>query len=161
MLLEFGYVEDFWGMYNNLYPPGALPVGSNYHLFKAGIEPKWEDPANAGGGKWIVNILKRPDTAALSVDSLWLETLLACIGEQFGEYADLVCGAVVSTRKQLDRIALWIKEDRSGGDGILKIGQILKAKLQIPQSLKITYATHDDAKATNSSYHLLSSHFEL
>ncbi|KAH3714567.1 eukaryotic translation initiation factor 4E [Pelomyxa schiedti] len=160
-LLDFGYVEDFWGMYNNLYPPGALPVGSNYHLFKAGIEPKWEDPANTGGGKWIVNVAKRPDTAALSLDSLWLETILACIGEQFDDGSDMICGAVVSTRKQLDRIALWTKEDRSGVEMIRKIGQTLKSKLGLPASMVISYGTHTDARASNSSYFRLHSNLEL
>ena len=29
-------------LYNNISPASALGQGSNYHLFKEGIEPKWE-----------------------------------------------------------------------------------------------------------------------
>jgi hypothetical protein len=29
-----------------MVPPGRLPIGSNYHLFKDGIEPEWEHKDN-------------------------------------------------------------------------------------------------------------------
>lgn len=45
-------VEDFWGIFNNIRPPSRLNPGSNYHLFKVGIEPTWEHAANKDGGKW-------------------------------------------------------------------------------------------------------------
>lgn len=48
----FDMVEDFWGIFNNIRPPSRLNPGSNYHLFKVGIEPMWEHPANMNGGKW-------------------------------------------------------------------------------------------------------------
>ncbi|POM79562.1 Eukaryotic initiation factor 4E, partial [Phytophthora palmivora] len=49
----FSTVEDFWCLYNNILAPTKLSIGSNYHLFKEGIRPMWEDPINAKGGKWI------------------------------------------------------------------------------------------------------------
>jgi len=48
----FDMVEDFWGIFNNIRPPSRLNPGSNYHLFKIGIEPTWEHTANMAGGKW-------------------------------------------------------------------------------------------------------------
>lgn len=42
-------VEDFWRLYNNVAPPSQLQLGCSYNLFKRGIEPKWEDPANDKG----------------------------------------------------------------------------------------------------------------
>ena len=47
-------------------------------LFKTGIAPKWEDPANAKGGKWAIETDKKGRSY---LDSTWLETLLAVIGE--------------------------------------------------------------------------------
>ena len=47
-------------------------------LFKTGIAPKWEDPANAKGGKWAIESDKK---WRAYLDSTWLETLLAVIGE--------------------------------------------------------------------------------
>ena len=46
----FDMVEDFWGIFNNIRPPSRLNPGSNYHLFKVGIEPTWEHQANMAGG---------------------------------------------------------------------------------------------------------------
>jgi hypothetical protein len=31
-----------------------LPDGTNLRLFKYGIKPTWEDPANERGGKWVI-----------------------------------------------------------------------------------------------------------
>lgn len=33
-------------LYNNMVPPGRLVIGSNYHLFKDGIDPEWEHKDN-------------------------------------------------------------------------------------------------------------------
>jgi translation initiation factor 4E len=44
-------LEDFWAVMNKVAPASKLPASCNYHLFREGIEPKWEDKANEGGGK--------------------------------------------------------------------------------------------------------------
>ena len=44
---EFETVENFCRYFNWLKPPSQLEAGSNYHLFKSGIKPMWEDAANA------------------------------------------------------------------------------------------------------------------
>jgi len=38
---------------NNIAKPSTLPVKSDYHLFRYGIKPEWEDPQNRGGGKSV------------------------------------------------------------------------------------------------------------
>ncbi len=64
-------VEDFWGLYNNIVKASKLQQGANYHLFKEGVEPKWEDAENENGGKWIVTLdAKERDNGSL--DKLWL-----------------------------------------------------------------------------------------
>jgi len=55
-LITIDTVEDFFRVYNNLPLPRFLPAGCNYHLFKYGIRPEWEDTANIGGGKWVLEI---------------------------------------------------------------------------------------------------------
>jgi translation initiation factor 4E len=95
-------------LYNNIIAPSQLAPGSNYHLFKDGVEPKWEDPANSKGGKWVVSISR--SFRQTKLDNMWLWTILACIGEGFDGPEDSVCGVVVSIRKnQEDKISLWIK----------------------------------------------------
>lgn len=47
---EFNTVEGFCRYFNWLKPPSQLERNSNYHLFKDGIKPMWEDEANAKVG---------------------------------------------------------------------------------------------------------------
>lgn len=70
----FDMVEDFWGVLNNVRPPSRLNPGSNYHLFKSGIEPMWEHTANQAGGKWTYSIPKK-DGKKL-IDDMWLYTVI-------------------------------------------------------------------------------------
>jgi translation initiation factor 4E len=68
-------VEEFWRCYSHLVRPNELvnksasgkPLStvnvfqvspSDYHLFKEGISPLWEDEANEKGGKWMVRLRK-------------------------------------------------------------------------------------------------------
>jgi translation initiation factor 4E len=48
-------IENFWSVYSILKRPGELGNISDYHVFKEGIRPIWED--NLTGGKWIVNLV--------------------------------------------------------------------------------------------------------
>ncbi|KAJ6420969.1 hypothetical protein OIU84_028365 [Salix udensis] len=69
-----------------------------------GLNPKWEDPVCATGGKWSFTSIRNAN-----LDTMWLETLMALIGEQFDE-ADEICGVVASVRRQRqDKLALWTK----------------------------------------------------
>ncbi|CEH18869.1 eukaryotic translation initiation factor 4e class i [Ceraceosorus bombacis] len=78
-VVTFDSVEEFWGLYNNIIPPSDLPQKANYYLFKDGIKPAWEDPANAHGGKWAIQLPR--DRSRGDIDKLWLHTMLAAIGE--------------------------------------------------------------------------------
>ena len=55
---RFGSCEQFWSLYSHLVKPGDLASHSDFHLFKMGIKPMWEDEANKFGGKWIVRLRK-------------------------------------------------------------------------------------------------------
>nr|CAG4638004.1 EOG090X0BMA [Chydorus sphaericus] len=58
MVGRFGSVEQFWSYYCHLVRPCELTGHSDFHLFKDGIKPMWEDDANRWGGKWIVRLRK-------------------------------------------------------------------------------------------------------
>ncbi|KAH9955881.1 translation initiation factor eIF 4e-like domain-containing protein [Lactifluus volemus] len=47
MVGEFDTVESYYWYFNWLKPPSKLERNSNYHLFKSGIKPMWEDEAGA------------------------------------------------------------------------------------------------------------------
>ncbi|XP_038700217.1 eukaryotic translation initiation factor-like isoform X2 [Tripterygium wilfordii] len=99
----FETVEEFWCLYDQVVKPSKLPANADFHLFKAGIEPKWEDPECANGGKWTVT-----SNVKANLENMWLETLMALIGEQFDE-ADDICGVVASVRQRQDKLSLWTK----------------------------------------------------
>jgi translation initiation factor 4E len=90
----------------HLKNPADIPQGANYHLFKEGIKPMWEDPANQRGGKWTSTYPKQARSAILN--KAWFDTISAVLGEQF-ENGDDITGIVISMRKMGDRIAIWTK----------------------------------------------------
>ncbi|EPZ35641.1 isopentenyl-diphosphate delta-isomerase [Rozella allomycis CSF55] len=132
-IISFKTVEDFWGsffhyicstnhsIYNSIIPPFELIEGTNYHYFREGIEPSWEDPENENGGRWYVNIRKDP-----RVNEAWVTTVLACVGSLF-EHSDNVCGCVITVRQQsrMYRLAIWIK-NASDETSVLEIGNTWK-----------------------------------
>jgi translation initiation factor 4E len=140
-ITTFGTVEDFWRVFNNLKPASSLAQGSNYHIFKEHIEPKWEDAANSKGGKWTVSI--PPKSRATALDQMWLWTVLACIGETFLSPDD-VCGMVVSVRKAGDRVQIWTK-DATNEQACRDIGRSLKDALELPESTIVGYQSHADS----------------
>jgi translation initiation factor 4E len=58
-------------LYNNIKQPSYLQPGADFHLFKKGIEPKWEDPRCASGGKWTVTV--KGDKGL--IDQYWLHAV--------------------------------------------------------------------------------------
>lgn len=115
---EFNTVEEFCRYFNWLKPPSKLERNSNYHLFKSGIKPMWEDEANANGGKWVLTMKNNPQL----LDRCWSWLAMALVGEELEGDADEICGAVVSLRSKVDRIQVWTrsKEDVEKLNGIGK-----------------------------------------
>eukprot|EP00301_Raphidiophrys_heterophryoidea_P002661 c1123_g1_i2.p1 GENE.c1123_g1_i2~~c1123_g1_i2.p1 ORF type:complete len:162 (-),score=44.65 c1123_g1_i2:586-1071(-) len=134
-------------LHNNISPPSKLALGSNYHLFKNGIEPKWEDSSNTRGGKWVLVI---PRAHRASLDEFWLRTVLFLIGEDF-EHCDDICGCVVSVRKAQDKIAIWTA-DATKEHTVRAIGMSMRSQLEIPADIRIGYQSHHDSIQHNSSY---------
>ncbi|CAH0513400.1 unnamed protein product [Peronospora belbahrii] len=141
-------VEDFWCLYNNILVPTKLSIGSNYHLFKEGIRPMWEDPINAKGGKWIFT---NPRSRKARLDECWLYVMLSLIGETLQDEDD-VCGAVVSVRKAQDRIAIW-SATADAEDRQKAIGRgFRQALVDLGKSEVLKYQSHADAAASGSSF---------
>ncbi|XP_031479372.1 BTB/POZ domain-containing protein NPY3-like isoform X2 [Nymphaea colorata] len=139
---SFDTVEDFWCLYDQIFKPSKLLANADFHCFKAGIEPKWEDPVCASGGKWSVTSSRKQN-----LESMWLETLMALIGEQFEE-GDEICGVVASVRQRQDKIALWTKTAANEATQI-SIGR--KWKEIVDSNEKIFYSFHDDSRREKSS----------
>ncbi|KAI9716174.1 MAG: hypothetical protein M1828_000457 [Chrysothrix sp. TS-e1954] len=135
-------VQEYWRVYTLLKHPSALPIVSDYHFFKDGIRPVWEDDENKKGGKWIMRLKKGV------IDRYWDEMLLATIGDQFAEAGEEVCGMVVSVRNGEDVLSVWTKND--GGRNI-KIRETIKRVLNLPTDTAINWRSHDDSIAQRSA----------
>ncbi|MBA0691286.1 hypothetical protein Goari_008920 [Gossypium aridum] len=59
----------YYSLYNNIHHPSKLAVGADFHCFKYKIEPKWEDPVCANGGKWSITFHRGKS------DRCWLYTV--------------------------------------------------------------------------------------
>lgn len=109
-LCKMSTAQDFWKVFVHLKRPSTLPTVSDYHFFKEGIRPVWEDDENKKGGKWIMRLKKGVS------DRYWEDLLMAMIGDQFAEAGEEVCGAVLSVRSGEDVFSIWTKND--GGRNI-------------------------------------------
>jgi len=140
--VEFGSVEEFWRVFNNLTPPSNLSEGSDLQLFRATVAPAWEDPFNTKGGTWTYRINKEESSHKL--DTTWFNTVLTIIGDNFDD-ADDICGIAVSMRAKTNRIQLWVRhaEDR---DAVRRIGKQFKEINRIKTQQKLLFYSHDDQK---------------
>ncbi|KAL4864205.1 hypothetical protein BDV12DRAFT_176572 [Aspergillus spectabilis] len=141
-LASISSVESFWSIYSHLKRPSLLPTVSDYHIFKKGIRPVWEDEANKKGGKWVIRLKKGV------ADRYWEDLLLAMVGDQFAEASDEVCGAVLSVRSGEDVLSVWTRID--GGRNI-KIRETIKRLLAFPADTNIVWKSHDDSIAQRSA----------
>ena len=76
---------------------------------------------------------------------MWLNTLLAAIGEQFAE-GDEVCGIVINIRPKQDKVCVWTRT-ASDEAAQVSIGKQLKALLDLDSSARVGFLSHADAKS--------------
>lgn len=139
-------VESFWETYNFLKRPSNLPATTDYHFFRSGIKPTWEDSGNAKGGKWIVRLPKG------LASRYWEEIILALIGGQFPGVPDgEICGAVLSVRYAEDILGVW---NRTAADRemVERIRDAIKKFLQLPPQSHMEYKPHQNSLADRSSF---------
>jgi translation initiation factor 4E len=130
-------------LYNNIKAPSQLQPSATYFLFREGIEPKWEDANNAGGGCWTANAPRGATNPRAVLDAWWLHAVLACIGEQFTEGHE-ICGVTVNIRQGgKDRIELWTRT--AANEALtMSVGRDLKRLLDVPDSSKFGYVVFAD-----------------
>lgn len=156
---------------NNITPTSQLALKSDYHLFKQGIRPEWEDSQNKHGGKWAFQF---KDKRAVPIDDLWLHVMLAAIGETLEEDEDgdgEVMGVVVNVRKGFYRIGLWTRTvgkpipggppgDVPGGKGrsadkgkevLERLGRRFKDVLQLREADQVEFSGHTESAQSGSS----------
>jgi translation initiation factor 4E len=119
--------EKFWNLFNNTPSIFDLPIGSNFHFFIYGIEPKWEDFQNLNGGKWVISF---PRSNSQDLEKIWESSLLALVSGRFSsEGTRNINGLVVNVRKNEIRFSIWTKN--ADNETIqLKIGNFWKKIMQ-------------------------------
>mmetsp|Transcript_42727 Transcript_42727/g.72893 ORF Transcript_42727/g.72893 Transcript_42727/m.72893 type:complete len:189 (+) Transcript_42727:183-749(+) len=132
-------IEEFWAIYNYLVRPHDLPATTDYHFFREGVKPTWEDPYNAAGGRWTIRLPKR----GLLGSRYWEEIMLSLLGGGLGaDFPDgEICGAVISVRGHEDVLSVWNKT--SNNQRIVnRIRDGLKKLLRLPGHAQMRYHNH-------------------
>ncbi|KAM8956114.1 eukaryotic translation initiation factor 4E type 2-like [Lycaon pictus] len=128
---------QFWRFYSHMVCPGDLTGHSDFHLFKEGIKPTWEDDANKNGGKGIIPL--RKGLASHCLENL----ILAMLEEQF-MVGEEICGAVVSVLLQEDIISIWNKT-ASDQATTAHLWDMLQRVLHLPPNTIMEYKPHTDS----------------
>lgn len=133
-------------MFNHIAPPSKLPVSAEYHVFREGIKPDWDDENNKGGGRWVVQCGKD------KVDGIWKLAVLAAIGEVL-ESSDngrnLVCGLTCNVKYDVHKIYLWtsISKEKEQTEAL---GRIFKENLDFLG--EISFLPHDNSNPLNPTF---------
>mmetsp|Transcript_60096 Transcript_60096/g.143208 ORF Transcript_60096/g.143208 Transcript_60096/m.143208 type:complete len:284 (-) Transcript_60096:98-949(-) len=125
-IASFDTVSSFWACWSHIPQPSQLLTGSSFArqdngaatrvdalmIFRDGIRPQWEDPANIEGGH--VEIKLYPKLGGGHIDELWNNTVMGIIGGTI-QPAEMISGARLvdklahKTRPML-RIELWFND---------------------------------------------------
>ena len=134
-ICEFSTVEDFWKYW--IYFPRPSEIFWDGHtrkeiegrtieafsIFKKGIKPEWEDPANRSGGE----LTCRKTLSADVVDVYWENMVMALIGEMLDEGGE-ICGCRVvdknnkkSHSRTIFKLELWLRSSNEDVANQLKV----------------------------------------
>lgn len=130
-------VQQWWSLYSHLKRPTALNLFRELSLFKQGIKPMWEDPANSKGGQWVIRLRKN------QIDRSWENVCMAMLGEQF-LVGDEICGIVLTTKIGEGTLSVW---NRTASDyfSTTRIRDTLRRILNIPLTVPMEYKIHCDS----------------
>eukprot|EP01084_Bolivina_argentea_P185160 319310_1 len=145
---KFQTVEEFWATFNHIKAPSELEHGATYHLFFGATQPAWEDVVNRNGGKWTHTLTKNDEK---KMDEMWINLVLATVGETLDEDIDQVCGIVFQRRKTGSKISLWTS-NKNDAENCKKLGSRFKEYALIGPTTKIDFLDHQTATAIGRSY---------
>ena len=81
--------------------------------------------------------------------------MLSCIGEQFGEFNESICGCCFNNKWtksfRVIRIAIWTK-DKNDDNANRAIGLKLREILKLNEDEKISFSWHFDSEKTGTGY---------
>lgn len=127
---SIGSIEQLWVSLSSLKKTHHLPIGTELLVFKSGVNPVWEDPLNAKGGRWVFRFNRRFNLPAdqptgdsikslrhrssLIWERLLLKTMTGSIIPDRDYSPEVqqvllndITGLVLSVRKDDDIISVW------------------------------------------------------
>ena len=105
-------INEFWDVFQHLRKPSLCETGSDYHIFKKGIYPMWEDNANENGGKLSILLTHKYSNI------IW-EEVAFMFSKGLLPYYKNINGVVLSVRPKYTVLSFWIKcEDFSTVENI-------------------------------------------
>ncbi|KAK2725106.1 eukaryotic translation initiation factor 4E1-like [Artemia franciscana] len=113
---SFDTVKGFWELLYHMAKPSQIKQNprtkeaKNISIFRKGISPRWEDPANSNGGRFEMNINADKLGSSVEIDKLWEDLILLMIGENFGELNEKIHGVDLAIRRREYRLSLWVGE---------------------------------------------------
>jgi len=129
---DFETAEEFWGYYQHIRRPDSLPKSCEVFLFKSGIRPLWEDPANKGGGRFVLHIKK------IFANKTWEDMLIAVVTSTKDDPE--INGVVINVRSWEILLSIWmskIDEDRCE-----RYRAWIRKSLGMTENIKIEYKEH-------------------
>ncbi|KAJ2056343.1 hypothetical protein GGI17_006241 [Coemansia sp. S146] len=145
-IATFATVESFWAVYSHLKRPDQVSTITDYQMFRAGVRPVWEDPANIDGGKWMIRLKKG------LASRLWEKLTMAVVGDLFEVGpADQICGIVLSVRNSEDIISLWNKTAADAKTNAL-ILDVMKRAMGLPADTVMEYKAHNESLRDTSTF---------
>lgn len=130
---SFSSAEEFWGIYQHMRRPDSLPRGSEFFLFKKGIKPMWEDPANADGGRLYISVKKTP-----AANKIWEDLQIAMLIVTNDDFE--VNGVVLNVRVSEVVFSIWTKALSEYQVEMAKAW--LLSSLELPKNQVIEYKKH-------------------
>jgi translation initiation factor 4E len=130
VLTDFRSFEDFWAIVNTVEKPADLQRGCRYYIFKKGIQPIWEDQANADGWRFMCEFKWAGQSKGAKGDSAkqdqeeklgperetredsqkkWEELSALVIGNSFGAGNNDVNGIEFNCRNQCVDVGIWTR----------------------------------------------------
>jgi len=142
-LKEIGLIstaEEFWGIYQHMKRPSSLHRGCEFFLFKKDVKPMWEDPANHGGGRFIISFKKLATN-----NKIWEDILISFI--MIDNSYDHLNGVVLNVKNQEIHISVWTKNLTSELQE--KTLQWIKSNIESPVEMLIEYKKHPTPEEMN------------
>mmetsp|Transcript_37391 Transcript_37391/g.72424 ORF Transcript_37391/g.72424 Transcript_37391/m.72424 type:complete len:241 (-) Transcript_37391:87-809(-) len=123
--------------------PSDLLDGQDIYFFREGINPEWEDSANAHGGRWLLSLNRDSFETMTEVDMYW-ERLLVALVNNVIEGAEEITGATINSRRGARRIMIWLRNAHDDYlDLVLSIGYQLKDLMGLPFNSTLDFEPHN------------------